>query len=73
MNGYGLRVNDTLALEWWNKASRQGNVDASFSIGMLYSLGDGEVRKNSKKAIDYYLLAVKEGHEDAVIILHCNR
>ena len=69
MNGYGLRVNDTLALEWWNKASRQGNVDASFSIGMLYSLGDGEVRKNSKKAIDYYLLAVKEGHEDAVIIL----
>lgn len=69
MNGYGLRVNDSLALEWWNKASRQGHVDASFSIGMLYSLGDGEVPKNSKKAIDYYLLAVKAGHEDAIIIL----
>jgi TPR repeat protein len=69
MNGYGLRVNDSLALEWWNKASRQGHTDASFSIGMLYSLGDGDVPKDSKKAIDYYLLAVKEGHEDAITIL----
>lgn len=69
MNGYGLRVNDSLALEWWNKASRQRHVDASFSIGMLYSLGDGDVPKDSKKAIDYYLLAVKEGHEDAITIL----
>ncbi len=69
MNGYGLRVNDSLALEWWNKASDQGHVDASFSIGMLYSLGDGDVPKDSTKAIDYYLLAVKAGHEDAIIIL----
>jgi hypothetical protein len=69
LNGYGLRVNDSLALEWWKKASAQGHADASFSIGMLYSLGDGEVPKDSKKAIDYYLLAVKEGHEDAINIL----
>ena len=69
LNGYGLRVNDSLALEWWNKASDQGHVDASFSIGMLYSLGDGEVRKDSEKAIDYYLLALKAGHEDAITIL----
>ncbi len=69
MNGYGLRVNDSLALEWWNKASDQGHVDANFSIGMLYSLGDGDVPKDSTKAIDYYLLAVKAGHEDAIIIL----
>lgn len=69
MNGYGLRVNDNLALKWWNKASIQGHTDASFSIGMLYSLGDGEVAKDSKKAIDYYLLAAKAGHEDAITIL----
>lgn len=69
LNGYGLRVNDTLALEWWEKASQQGHVDANFSIGMLYSLGDGEVAKDSTKAIDYYLLAAKEGQEDAITIL----
>ena len=69
MNGYGLRVNDSLALEWWEKASEQGHSDASFSIGMLYSLGDGEVSKDSDEAIDYYLIAADDGHEDAIAIL----
>lgn len=69
MNGYGLRVNDELALEWWQKASRQGHSDASFSIGMLYSLGDGKIDKDSDKAIDNYLVAAADGHEDAIAIL----
>ncbi len=69
LNGYGLRINDGVALEWWEKASEQGHSDASFSIGMLYSLGEGEVSKDSDKAIDYYLLAADDGHEDAIVIL----
>mgnify|MGYP001821371879 FL=1 len=69
MNGYGLRVNDSLALEWWQKAAEQGHSDASFSIGMLYSLGDGEVAKDSDAAIDNYLVAAIDGNEDAVVIL----
>lgn len=69
MNGYGLRVNDNLALEWWQKAADQGHSDASFSIGMLYSLGDGEISKDPDKAIDYYLIAAIDGHEDAIAIL----
>ena len=69
LNGYGLRVNDNLALEWWQKASSQGHVDASFSIAMLYSMGEGKVAKDSNKAIDYYLLALDDGHEDAITML----
>ena len=69
MNGYGLRVNDSLALEWWKEASDQGHSDASFSIGMLYSLGEGEVSKDTDEAIDYYLIAADAGHEDAIAIL----
>lgn len=69
LNGYGLRINDSLALEWWKKASVQGNADASFSIAMLYSLGEGEVPRNRDKAIDYYLLAAIDGQEDAVTSL----
>jgi TPR repeat protein len=69
LNGYGLQVNDKLALEWWKKASQQGHSDASFSIGMLYSLGEGDVPKDKNLAIDYYLLAVEDGHEDAIAIL----
>jgi uncharacterized protein YgiM (DUF1202 family) len=70
LNGYGLRVNDSLALEWWQQASEQGHSDASFSIGMLYSLGEGEVSKDSDEAIDYYLIAADDEHEDAIMILH---
>lgn len=69
MNGYGLRVNDSLALEWWQKAAAQGHSDASFSIGMLYSLGDGEISSDQDKAIDNYLVAAIDGHEDAIAIL----
>jgi len=69
LNGYGLRINDSLALEWWKKASDQGHSDASFSIGMLYSLGEGEVFKDSDEAINYYLIAADDGHEDAIAIL----
>jgi uncharacterized protein len=69
MNGYGLRVNDNLALEWWQKAAAQGHSDASFSIGMLYSLGDGEISSDPDKAIDNYLVAAIDGHEDAIAIL----
>ena len=69
LNGYGLRVNDNLALEWWSKASAQGHTEASFSIGMLYSLGEGKIRKDLNKAIDYYLLAARGGQDDAITIL----
>ncbi len=68
-NGYGLRVNDHLALEWWLSASEQGNTDASFSIAMLYNLGEGQISKNLSKAVDYYLLAAENHYDGAIIIL----
>jgi uncharacterized protein len=69
LNGYGLKVNDSLALEWWTRAAEQGHVDAHFSIGMLYSLGENEVKKDPQKAIDHYLVAAREGNDDAIAIL----
>lgn len=69
LNGYGLRMNDSKALEWWQRASDQGYTDASFSIAMLYSLGEGRVEQDMGKAIEYYLMAVEDGHEDANMII----
>jgi TPR repeat protein len=69
LNGYGLMMNDSKALEWWKRASDQGYTDASFSIAMLYSLGEGKVKKDMDKAIEYYLMAVEDGHEDANMII----
>jgi TPR repeat protein len=69
LNGYGLAINDSLALEWWQRAADQGNVDAIFSMAMLYSLGEGQVKKDMDRAIDLYLLAAEDGHEDARLII----
>ena len=69
LNGYGLMMNDSKALEWWQRASDQGYTDASFSIAMLYSLGEGQVERDMGKAIEYYLMAVEDGHEDANMII----
>ena len=69
LNGYGLAMNDSLALEWWQRESDQGYIDATFSIAMLYSLGEGQVKKDMELAIDYYLMAVEDGHEDAIMIV----
>jgi hypothetical protein len=69
LNGYGLAIDDSQAMEWWLRASKQGHIDANFSIAMLYSLGEGRVKKDMDKAIDYYLLAAEAGHEDARLIL----
>lgn len=68
-NGYGLAVNDSLALEWWRRASGQGHIDASFSIATIYHHGAGGVSKDSDKAIDYFLTSARSGHEDAILIL----
>ena len=69
LNGYGLMMNDKTALEWWQRASEQGYVDATFSIAMLYSLGEGQVEQDMDKAIEFYLMAVEDGHEDANMII----
>ena len=69
LNGYGLSINDGIALEWWKKASVQGYTDASFSLAMLYHLGEGQVKKNVDLALDYYLLAIDDDHEDALLIV----
>lgn len=69
LNGYGLMMNDSEALEWWQRASEQGYTDASFSIAMLYSLGEGQVERDMDKAIEYYLMAIEDGHEDANMIV----
>jgi uncharacterized protein len=69
LNGYGLAMNDKLALKWWQRASDKGHTEATFSIAMLYSLGEGQVKKDMDKAIDYYLQSIRAGHEDAGMII----
>lgn len=68
-NGYGLAINNSLALEWWRRASEQNHHDASFAIAMLYNHGEGEVERDPQKALEYFLRAAKAGNDDAVLIV----
>jgi len=68
-NGYGLSINDQKAYEWWGKAAAQNYVEAIFSIGTLYQFGYGALKKDSKIALSYYLMAAVEGHEESQLIL----
>lgn len=68
-NGYGLAIDDEEAIGWWELASRQGHIDATFALGMLFGLGEGEVRRDMSLAVSYYHLAARAGHEDARLLL----
>ena len=68
-NGYGLAIDDEEASAWWELASRQGHIDATFALGMLYGLGEGPVKRDMQRAAGYYHQAARSGHEDARLLL----
>ena len=68
-NGYGLAIDDDEAIAWWQLASHQGHVDATFALGMLYGLGEGKVDRDMAQAVRYYHQAIRAGHEDAQLLL----
>jgi hypothetical protein len=67
-NGYGLRIDDKQALDWWLRAAARGSTDAHHALGELYSSGQG-VEKNLPIALGWYISASMKGHELAREIL----
>ncbi|KAF9088993.1 hypothetical protein BGX23_006994 [Mortierella sp. AD031] len=49
---------------WYRKAADQGYVQAQFTIGVLYKLGQG-VPQNYSLAVDWFRKAADQGHVDA--------
>lgn len=57
-------------LEWLQKAVDAGDVDAQIEMAYLYRFGKGKaVFKDTKKAIDLYEKAVKQGSYHAEMML----
>lgn len=57
------------------KAYEKGSVDAAFQIGELYYIGQG-VKKDLKKAKEYYTKAAEADHENAQLklgLILCNK
>lgn len=67
-NGFGVAMDDALALKWYGLAADQGHSGAQCNLAVMYQNGWG-VPMNEKEAIRYYLLAAEQGVSAAMTAL----
>lgn len=63
-NGFGVAMNDELALKWYGLAAEQGHSEAQYSLGLMYANGWG-VPMNDAAAANWYRLAAEQGYIQA--------
>ena len=59
-NGFGVAMNDELALRWYGLAADQGYSEAQFNLGLMHANGWG-VEMNDQEAAKWYRLAAEQG------------
>ena len=67
-NGFGVDMNDELALKYYGIAAEQGHADAAFSLAVMHQNGWG-VPMDEKKANDWYRVAAEKGNTEAQMAL----
>ena len=67
-NGYGVPLDDALALKWYGLAAAQGHGEAQCALGVMHANGWG-VPMSESEAMKWYLLAAENGVTDAQINL----
>ncbi len=63
-NGFGVAMNDALALQWYGLAAEQGYSEAQFNLGLMHANGWG-VEMNDQEAAKWYRLAAEQGLVEA--------
>ena len=63
-NGFGVDMNDELALKYYGIAADQGNPDAQFNLAVMHQNGWG-VPPDESSANALYRLAAEQGHTQA--------
>jgi Fe-S cluster biogenesis protein NfuA len=64
MKGKGCKQSDTAAMMWLERASAQGDIQASNALAVFYEKGL-HVAQDGEKALEYYAKAADGGHVDA--------
>ncbi len=67
-NGHGVRESDALALQWYQRAARQGLAEAQFSLGNMYAYGLVQIPPEEdaqRTAAQWYFEAARQGHAEA--------
>lgn len=59
-NGFGVAMDDALALKWYGLAAEQGHSEAQFNLGVMYANGWG-VPMNDEEAAKWYRLSAEQG------------
>ena len=67
-NGFGVDMNDELALNYYGIAAEQGHADAAFNLAVMHQNGWG-VPMDEEKANEWYKLAADKGNTEAQIAL----
>jgi hypothetical protein len=67
-NGFGVAMNDDLALQWYGLAAEQGHSEAQFNLGLMHANGWG-VEMNDQEAAKWYRLAAEQGLVEAQMSL----
>lgn len=63
-NGFGVAMDDALALKWYGLAAEQGHSEAQFNLGVMNANGWG-VPMDDAIAAKWYRLAAEQGHLQA--------
>lgn len=67
-NGFGVEMNDELALKYYGIAAEQGHADAAFNLAVMYQNGWG-VPMDEKTANKWYRIAAEKGNTEAQMAL----
>ena len=63
-NGYGVKQDNVIALEWYRKSAEQGNTTAQRNLGRMYLHGKG-VYQDYSLAIEWYQKAAEQSYMPA--------
>ena len=66
-HGHGVRENDAQALQWFERAARQGLAEAQFNLGNMYAYGLAAPTGSdaNRLAAQWYFEAARQGHAQA--------
>lgn len=67
-NGFGVDMDDAMALRYYGIAAEQGHGDAAFSLAVMHQNGWG-VPMDEMTANEWYLVAAGKGHTEAQMAL----
>ena len=67
-NGFGVSMDDALAIKWYSLAAEQGHARAQFNLAVMHQNGWG-LPQNDAEAMRLYALAADQGITQAMVAL----